>query len=50
MSEPVTDLDEDMATLNALYEELCWDPEKPLELKADFQNDQITIKLKKEEE
>ena len=48
MSEPVTDLYEDMATLNALYEELCWDPETPLEFKADFENDQITIKLKKE--
>ena len=50
MSEPVTDLYEDMATLNALYEELCWDPEKPLEFKADFENDQIIINLKKEEE
>ena len=50
MSEPVTDLYEDMATLNALYEELCWDPETPLEFKADFENDQITIKLKKEQE
>ena len=37
---------EDMEKLNALYEELCWDPEKPLEFKADFENNQITIKLK----
>ena len=50
MAEPVTDLYEDMATLNALYEEVCWDPEIPLEFKADFKNDQIIIKLKKEEE
>ena len=35
-----TDLWEDMETLNALYEELCWDPEKPLEFKADYENDQ----------
>ena len=46
MSEPVTDLYEDMATLNTLYEELCWDPEKPLEFKADFENNRIIITLK----
>ena len=50
MAEPVTDFYEDRATLNDLYEELCWDPEKTLEFKADFENDQITIKLKKERE
>jgi|TARA_B100000073_G_C23575683_1_gene510125 hypothetical protein len=43
-----TDLYEDMATLNTLYEELCWDPEKPLEFKADYENDQIVIKLKRD--
>ncbi len=48
MSEPVTDLYEDMATLNALYEELFWDPEKPLEFKADYENDRIIITLKKD--
>ena len=47
MSEPVTDLYEDMETLNALYEELCWDADKPLEFKADYENDQIIIKLKR---
>lgn len=49
MSE-VTDLYEDMATLNALYEELCWPADKPLEFKADYENDQITIKVKKDTE
>ena len=43
-----TDLYEDMETLNALYEELCWDHEKPLEFKADYENDQIIIRLKKD--
>ena len=46
--EMPTDLYEDMATLNTLYEELCWDPEKPLEFKADYENDQIVIKLKRD--
>lgn len=41
---------EDMETLNMLYEELCWDPDVPLEFKADFENDQITIKVKKDTE
>ena len=41
---------EDMETLNMLYEELCWDPEDKLEFKADFENDQITIKVKKDTE
>ena len=35
-----------METLNTLYEELCWDPETPLEFKADYENDRIIIKLK----
>ena len=48
MSEPVTDLYEDMATLNALYEELCWPADKPLEFNADFENDQIIIKVKRD--
>ena len=38
-----TDLYQDMETLNALYEELLWDPEKPLEFKADYENDRIII-------
>ena len=45
----LTDLWEDMETLNALYEELCWDPKTPLEFKADFENDQIIITLKDQE-
>ena len=48
MSEPVTDLYEDMETLNTLYEELCWDADKPLEFKADYENDQIIIRLKRD--
>ena len=42
-----TDLYQDMETLNALYEELLWDPEKPLEFKADYDNDRIIIRLNK---
>ena len=38
----------DMGKLNALYEELCWDPEKDLEFKADYKNDQIIIRLKRD--
>ena len=43
-----TDAFQDMETLNALYEELCWDPEKPLEFKADYENDRIIITLKRD--
>ena len=43
-----TDLYQDMETLNALYEELCGDPEKDLEFKADYKNDQIIISLKRD--
>ncbi len=45
--EEPTDLWEDMATLNALYEELCWEPDVPLEFSADYENDRIIIKRKK---
>ncbi|AOO02854.1 hypothetical protein Np231112_203 [Synechococcus phage S-RIM2] len=48
MSEPVTNLYQDMETLNTLYEELCWDPEVPLEFKADYEKDQIVIRLKRD--
>ena len=46
-----TDLWEDIATLNTLYEELCWDPDIALEFKADFENDRIIVqpKTKKDE-
>lgn len=41
-----TDLYEDMATLNALYGELCWDHEDILEFKADYENDCIIVRNK----
>ncbi len=46
MDEP-TDLYQDMATLNSLYEELMWDPTDPLEFVADYENDRIIIRKKK---
>ena len=42
-----TDLYEDMETLN-IYEELCWNADKPLEFKADYENDRIIITLKRD--
>ena len=48
MDNHVNDLWEDMYKLNMLYEELCWDPEKDLEFKADYKNDQIIIRLKRD--
>tara|TARA_A200000113_G_scaffold168081_1_gene152889 strand:- start:458 stop:604 length:147 start_codon:yes stop_codon:yes gene_type:complete len=42
-----TTLWEDVTTLNALYEELCWDPEVELEFKADFENNRIIVQPKK---
>ena len=39
---------EDMETLNMLYEELMWDHDAELEFKADFKNNQITIRVKEE--
>ena len=47
--EMVTDLWEDMSTLNSLYEELCWDPDEELEFKPDFANDCIVIRRKEKE-
>tara|TARA_B100000902_G_scaffold201873_1_gene192350 strand:- start:364 stop:510 length:147 start_codon:yes stop_codon:yes gene_type:complete len=41
-----TDLWEDIATLNTLYEELCWDPDITLEFKADFENNRIIVQPK----
>ena len=46
MDEP-TDLYQDMATLNSLYEVLMWDPTDPLEFVADYENDRIIIRKKK---
>ena len=37
---------EDMAKLNALYEELLWDHDDVLEFVADYKNDQIIIRNK----
>ena len=34
---------EDMEQLNMLYEELCWDPDDELDMKADYANDCIII-------
>ena len=45
MTEP-NDLWEDMATLNSLYGELCWDHDEVLEFIPDFENDRIIIKRK----
>lgn len=47
--EMVTDLWQDMSTLNSLYEELCWDPDEELEFKPDFTNDCIVIRRKEKE-
>ena len=46
MDEP-TDLYQDMATLNSLYEELMWDHNDPLEFVADYENDRIIIRKKR---
>ena len=48
MPEP-TDLYQDMETLNMLYEELMWPHDAELEFKADFKNNQITIRVKEED-
>ena len=44
--ERPNDLWDDMATLNSLYEELCWGHDEPLEFTPDFENDRIIIKRK----
>tara|TARA_B100000287_G_C20622014_1_gene776314 strand:+ start:148 stop:321 length:174 start_codon:yes stop_codon:yes gene_type:complete len=38
-----SDLYDDMAKLNALYEELMWGVEDELEFTADYSNDRIII-------
>ena len=40
----LNDLWEDMDRLNALYEEMMWDNEVPLEFKADYKNNRIIIR------
>ena len=46
MTEEPNDLWHDMATLNSLYEELCWETDEVLEFIPDFKNDRIIIKRK----
>ena len=46
--EKPTDLYQDMEKLNALYEELCWDHDEPLDFTADYKNDRIIIRRKRE--
>ena len=41
---------EDMAKLNALYEELLWAHDDVLEFVADYENDQIIIRNKGKDE
>tara|TARA_R100000008_G_C3552235_1_gene151124 strand:+ start:901 stop:1053 length:153 start_codon:yes stop_codon:yes gene_type:complete len=45
MNEP-KDLWEDMATLNSLYEELCWDHDDVIEFVPDYSNNRIIIRNK----
>jgi|TARA_B100000902_G_scaffold396188_1_gene456550 hypothetical protein len=42
----VNDLWEDMARLNMLYEELCWDHDDVLEFVPDYNEDVIIIRNK----
>ena len=46
MSEQPNDLWQDMATLNSLYGELCWNHDDILEFIPDYENDRIIIKRK----
>ena len=46
MNDQPNDLWEDMATLNSLYEELCWDAMDILEFSPDYKNNCIVIRNK----
>ena len=46
MDDQPNDLWEDMATLNSLYEELCWEHDEVFEFIPDFKNDRIIIQRK----
>ncbi len=46
MTEKPKDLWEDMATLNTLYEELCWSHDDLLEFVPDYKNNRIIIRNK----
>ena len=45
MTRP-NDLWDDMAILNSLYSELCWDHDDIIEFIPDYKNDRIIIKRK----
>ena len=49
MDDTPSDLFEDMATLNALYEELMWDHKDILEFSADYDNNRMIIRNKTQE-
>jgi len=42
----INDLYEDMDRLNALYEELMWPNDAPLDFSADYENNRIIISVK----
>ena len=42
----INDLYEDMDRLNALYEELMWPNDAPLDFSADYENNRIIISMK----
>ena len=46
----VNDLYEDMDRLNALYEELMWPNDAPLDFSADYENNRIVISMKDEKQ
>ena len=46
MTEPVSDLYEDMRQLNTLYEELCWQHDEPIEFIPDYDNNRIIVQPK----
>ena len=42
----MSDLWSDMSKLNSMYEELCWGNEDILEFVADYENNQVIIRIK----
>ncbi len=47
MSEEVSNLWDDMRTLNSLYSEMCWGNDEPIEFIPDYENDRIIIRRKR---
>ncbi len=47
VSDRVSDLWDDMGTLNSLYSEMCWKNDEPIEFIPDYENDCIIIRRKK---